>query len=43
MTSSDEMEERVTRAIADGIEQADPNLPLILTAHASVQRRDLRQ
>ncbi len=32
-----EMEERVTTAIARLVETADPNLPLILTAHASVQ------
>lgn len=31
-----EMEDRVTDAIVDGIERADPQLPLILTAHASV-------
>ena len=31
-----EMENRVTGAILNGIEQADPQLPLILTAHASV-------
>jgi exonuclease SbcD len=33
----DSLEERVTRAIMDGIEAADPALPLILTAHASVR------
>ncbi len=33
----DAMEERVTRAILSGIETADPELPLILMAHASVQ------
>lgn len=32
-----EMEERVTTAITRLVETADPNLPLILTAHASVQ------
>ena len=32
-----DIEGRVGRAIADLIEKADPNLPLILTAHASVQ------
>ena len=32
-----EMEERVSRAIEDGIEQSDPQVPLILTAHASVR------
>jgi DNA repair protein SbcD/Mre11 len=31
-----EMENRVTAAILKGIEEADPQLPLILTAHASV-------
>jgi len=31
------MEERVTRAILNGIETANTELPLILTAHASVQ------
>jgi exonuclease SbcD len=31
-----EMEDRITSAILNGIEQADPSLPLILTAHASV-------
>jgi exonuclease SbcD len=31
-----EMEDRITDAILDGIEQADRELPLILTAHASV-------
>jgi exonuclease SbcD len=31
-----EMENRMTKAILDGIDQADPALPLILTAHASV-------
>ncbi len=30
------MEDRITMAIEDGIQQADPQLPLILTAHASV-------
>jgi exonuclease SbcD len=30
------MEERVTHAIMQGIKKADPDLPLILTAHASV-------
>ena len=33
----DGMEERVTRAILNGIDAADPELPLILTAHASVR------
>jgi exonuclease SbcD len=31
-----EMEDRITSAILDGIKQSDPELPLILTAHASV-------
>ena len=30
------IEDRVTKAILKGIEEADPELPLILTAHASV-------
>jgi exonuclease SbcD len=30
------MEERITQAIDAGIQEADPELPLILTAHASV-------
>ncbi len=32
-----DMEERVNKAILDGIDRANPGLPLILTAHASVQ------
>lgn len=32
-----ELEDRVTSAVNQLIEQADPHLPLILTAHASVQ------
>ncbi len=32
-----QVEERVTRAILSEINKADPDLPLILTAHASVQ------
>ncbi len=32
-----EMEERVSQAIEQGIAQANPDLPLILTAHASVR------
>ena len=31
------IEERVLRAIRDGLDKADPDLPLILAAHASVQ------